>query len=298
MVLPISKIRPWKDQPRKFFSKDAIKNLANSILEVGQKKPIDVMEDPDRPGLYIVVDGERRLLACQQLGRKTIMAIIVPQEDAERRLIRSVVCNFGSEKHTPYEAAMALRRIYETKKHTVPQIAAMFAKSACWAYQHLSLTRLDQRVVDMMDFDIPHESRLKFAIAILLVDLPGDLQFEIAKHIVDQKMSSKAARHHAEIKAMEKGHKVGGMAKKPNRKRQSLMSLFSLMQESLQTFTGNPHVPLEEFLSTFNGKDLIKLEEHAKKCQTVIGVIFDAIAPAKARVKAVDAQYAKRTSAQ
>jgi ParB family chromosome partitioning protein len=284
-TLSIHHVQPWKDQPRIFFDKKSLDDLARSIKQVGQKKPIDVVVDTEHPGHYIIVDGERRWRACRLINRDTIRAIIVPQESLDDRLVRSVVGNFGGKGHTPYEIAKVLMRIYTTKKHTVPEIAAMFAKSDCWVYQHLSLTKLDQRVVDMMDCSVPFESRLKFAIAILLTKLPMGLQFEIAKHIVDEKIRLKAARHYVEITATEKGHKVGGIASRPERRRGSLMSLLTLLSESLPTFLETPDISLEKFLSNFSDSDLSKLNQLAEQCDKGVKTLCDKIKLALSKVK-------------
>ncbi len=49
-------------------------DLAESIMEEGQKLPIMVRRDKDR---YVLVEGLHRLEACKALGEETIRAVLV-----------------------------------------------------------------------------------------------------------------------------------------------------------------------------------------------------------------------------
>lgn len=282
-TLSVDAVYPWPNQPRKFFSKKSIASLGRSINQVGQKVPILVMSDTKRPGFYSIDDGERRWRACKLIGRRIIQAIILPEEGDDDRLVRSIVANFGREGHTPYEVAVVLRRIYETKKYSTGQIAAMFTRSDCWVYQHLSLTKLDARVVEMMSHDIPHESRLKFGIAILLTSLPQDLQFEIAKEITEKQMRMAIARHFVTVKAAAKNLKVGGMIK-PERRRESLRSLLVGTASSLPPFLTAPDISLGKFLATFSERELAEIAKQAKTCQQGMDTLCQAIKTAQKKL--------------
>ena len=51
-----------------------VQEIAESMLEVGQKTPILVREDGDR---FVLVEGLHRLEACKQLGEDTIVGFLV-----------------------------------------------------------------------------------------------------------------------------------------------------------------------------------------------------------------------------
>ena len=62
----ISNIYPNKNQPRKKFSENSLKNLANSIRSQGMIQPIIVrQQDQDN---YEIIAGERRWRASQLAG--------------------------------------------------------------------------------------------------------------------------------------------------------------------------------------------------------------------------------------
>ena len=63
--------------PRRFdgqLDERKVRDLAESILEDGQKVPIQVRHDRDR---FVLVSGYHRLEACRALGEATINAIVV-----------------------------------------------------------------------------------------------------------------------------------------------------------------------------------------------------------------------------
>ena len=59
---------------RKTLNPDTVNEIAESMLEEGQKTPILVRPDRDR---YVLVSGLHRLEACKALGEETIVGLIV-----------------------------------------------------------------------------------------------------------------------------------------------------------------------------------------------------------------------------
>jgi len=64
---------------RKTLDSRIVENLAEDILENGQKEPILVRRDEERKdnARYVLVEGLHRLEACRELGEETITALIV-----------------------------------------------------------------------------------------------------------------------------------------------------------------------------------------------------------------------------
>ena len=107
--LPILKIYvPVKR--RATLKENVVREIAESMLEVGQQAPISVRPDGDR---FVLVEGLHRLEACKALGEETILGFLVsPQE--------------GSQKaSSPYDAEVeALRsRIERLKKLRLAKVA-------------------------------------------------------------------------------------------------------------------------------------------------------------------------------
>lgn len=67
----IDKIKPDKNQPRKTFDEEELKNLANSIIENGLLQPIEIDEE------NMIIDGERRWRAHKIAKKKTIRCVVI-----------------------------------------------------------------------------------------------------------------------------------------------------------------------------------------------------------------------------
>jgi sulfiredoxin len=59
---------------RATLNSKTVDEIAESILEVGQKTPILVRRDGDR---FVLVEGLHRLEACKKLGETTIFGFLV-----------------------------------------------------------------------------------------------------------------------------------------------------------------------------------------------------------------------------
>jgi ParB family chromosome partitioning protein len=105
--IPINKIKPNPLQPREYFDREKIKELADSIKEVNLLQPISV-----RPkGKYFeIISGERRWKACQIVGMKKIPAIIKNVDDGQL-MVESLIENIHREDLSDTEKAKALKII-------------------------------------------------------------------------------------------------------------------------------------------------------------------------------------------
>lgn len=66
--IDVNKLKVWKGNPRHVIDPVKLHQLAESIAEHGQSEPIDVIEDPDTPGHYLILGGQRRYLAVKMRG--------------------------------------------------------------------------------------------------------------------------------------------------------------------------------------------------------------------------------------
>ena len=55
LTLPISKVEPRKEQPRKYFDQQALEELSESIMQYGMIEPIVVRKLPS--GYYQIIAG-------------------------------------------------------------------------------------------------------------------------------------------------------------------------------------------------------------------------------------------------
>ena len=209
-IVSIKDVRPDPKQPRTFFRESALKALATSIKNKGQRMPISVRRR--RAGAtppYEIIDGERRWRACQLAG---ITKIRIDIEDADlsrhadqHRL--SVISNFMREDHTHMEISNAVAyqvaaavEAGQTHGQAVLSLAEDLGKSDPWIYQYLGLQRLHSELQDRMHPDVADEKRLRFSEAVVLASLPPEKQRAIYRQLLRAPASQrlKLARQLAE----------------------------------------------------------------------------------------------------
>jgi ParB-like chromosome segregation protein Spo0J len=67
---------------RKALRPEVVREIAESILEIGQQAPILVRPDEDR---LVLVEGLHRLEACKALGERAIIGLLVSAEEAHQK---------------------------------------------------------------------------------------------------------------------------------------------------------------------------------------------------------------------
>lgn len=124
--LKISQIDPKSDQPRKHFDKDALEQLAASIMENGLLQPILVREYGD--GRYQIIAGERRFRASKLAGLTEIPAIVMERDDKKVAEI-ALIENVQREDLNPIEEALGYRALATEYDMTQEEISIKVGKS-------------------------------------------------------------------------------------------------------------------------------------------------------------------------
>jgi len=118
--LPLAQVHPDPNNPRKEFDPGELQELADSIREIGLEQPITVRPDGDR---FILIAGERRYRAHQQLGAATIQAIIRDISPEEAGL-RQVVENLQRADLNPMDEARGFKSAMERFQLNQSELAA------------------------------------------------------------------------------------------------------------------------------------------------------------------------------
>jgi len=107
--IPVERIAPNPEQPRRRFDEAELARLAESIGRHGVLQPVVVRE---RDGGYELVVGERRWRAARLAGRRTIPAV-VKDVAAPDLLELALVENVQRHDLNPIELALAFRTLTE-----------------------------------------------------------------------------------------------------------------------------------------------------------------------------------------
>lgn len=128
LLVPIERVEPNPDQPRRDFSRDALDELAGSIREKGIIQPLIVRTNPRKPGGYEIVAGERRWRAAQIAQLHDIPVILREVSDSEL-LELAIIENIQRADLNAMEEAAAFRQLMDRFGHTQEKLAEALGKS-------------------------------------------------------------------------------------------------------------------------------------------------------------------------
>lgn len=141
--VPVQRIHPGPDQPRRSFPAASIAQLAESIRRHGLLSPLLVRVEDG--GQYRLVAGERRLRALKLLNRPWAEAIVLTGSDCDCALI-ALVENLQREDLHFLDVAAACRRILDAQPITQQQLAAGLSLSPSALANRLRLLKLPESV--------------------------------------------------------------------------------------------------------------------------------------------------------
>ncbi|MFK0380217.1 ParB/RepB/Spo0J family partition protein [Pandoraea sp. NPDC090278] len=99
--------------PRIFYRKKTLEQLALSLVSMGQRHPIFVVPDYDRPGKYFIVDGGRRVQALRHANLPTVRAIVLDMKiDADSYKLGHHL-NAQHEVQTVFDNALVWRKMLD-----------------------------------------------------------------------------------------------------------------------------------------------------------------------------------------
>jgi ParB family chromosome partitioning protein len=124
-MIPIDKVRPNPDQPRKTIGD--VRELADSIREKGVLEPLLVRYVP-REDTYYIISGERRYHASRAAGLHEVPCIEKIADDAET-LELALIENLQRKDLTAFEEADGLSRLAEHFDYTHDDIARKIGKA-------------------------------------------------------------------------------------------------------------------------------------------------------------------------
>jgi ParB family chromosome partitioning protein len=140
VTLRVDQISPNPRQPRAKLDPGDLEQLADSIREHGVLQPLIVTEglENDR---YVLIAGERRLLAARQAGLQRV-PVLIREASEQERLELALIENVQRADLNPLEAAEAFRQLAEDFGLSHEEIARRVAKSRAAVTNTLRLLKL------------------------------------------------------------------------------------------------------------------------------------------------------------
>lgn len=141
-VVPIEKIIPNPDQPRKQFDSDALDDLVSSIREKGVLQPLIVRKSGDN---FEIVAGERRWRAAQRAKLHELPVIIRDFTDTEVLEV-AIIENIQRADLNSIEEAAGYKQLMDRFGHTQEKMAEALGKSRSHIANLLRLLSLPSTV--------------------------------------------------------------------------------------------------------------------------------------------------------
>jgi len=132
------KIDPPSDVDRMDIDPEKVKELSESIKEIGLLQPILLRPVSDR---FEVVAGHRRFLAHERLGYPTIDAIVDEMTDLEAAIVRANE-NLSREDLTPFEEATVFANLIRKHGMKIDQIAVKFGYKPGTVKRRMEINRM------------------------------------------------------------------------------------------------------------------------------------------------------------
>ncbi len=145
-MVKISAIDPNREQPRRRFGEEQLKELADSIKSVGVIQPIILRRSGTR---YQIIAGERRWRAARLAGLSEIPSI-VRDWDESVRLEVALIENLQRDDLNPVEQAAGIRRLMDQCGYTQEMASERLGMSRPALANLLRLLTLPEAVQEML----------------------------------------------------------------------------------------------------------------------------------------------------
>lgn len=142
----LSKVVTSNFNPRKTINESELRELADSIKQVGVLQPVLVR--PKGKKLEIVC-GERRYRASVLAGTGTIPAIVRELSDDEALEV-AIIENLQRQSVSPIEEATAYKRLADTGRYDVISLAVRFGKSETYIRNRMRLNDLTDDILNLI----------------------------------------------------------------------------------------------------------------------------------------------------
>lgn len=146
-LLPIHKIEPNPDQPRKDFNEEELQALADSISEHGVVQPLTVRETGS--GYYQIIAGERRWRASRLAGLKDIPVVVIEADD-RKTMELALIENLQRQDLNPVEEALGYQSLMADFGLTQEEAAKQVGKSRPAVANALRLLTLCPEVLEQV----------------------------------------------------------------------------------------------------------------------------------------------------
>ena len=204
LSISISNLVANKFQPRTYFDKEKIEELAQSIRQNGLIQPI-IVRPHSEEGVYEIIAGERRCMAAQNAGLHEVPVVVLKINDVQA-LELAIVENIQREDLNVIEEAKGYDRLMKEFFYDHEKLADFMGKSRSHISNTLRLLTLPEEVIKMVD-----EGKLTAGQVRPLVGRYNAR--EIANSILKEKLSARSVENLVKNQKNSEGKKRSSKSK-------------------------------------------------------------------------------------
>lgn len=208
MLVPVEKLVPNPDQPRRDFQPEALQELASSIRQKGVIQPLIVRAVAD--DRFEIVAGERRWRAAQLAQVHELPVIVREFTDAEVIEV-AIIENIQRADLNAIEEALAFKQLMEKFGHTQERLAEALSKSRSHIANLLRLLNLPDDVQSHV-----REGRLSAGHARALITSPR--ASELARTVINKNLSVRETENLTRVPEQKGAGKSSGPRPKSQEK--------------------------------------------------------------------------------
>lgn len=195
--VPLAKIVPNPNQPRRDFDEEKLDELADSIKKNGLIQPIVVRKH----GIgYEIIAGERRYQASKRAGLERVPVIVKDVDDAEMYRL-ALIENIQRDDLNPIEEAKGYKTLIAMNGvKSLGDLSELVSKSRSSISNIIRLLKLPEEVQDMVS-----DGRLTYATARAILAIDGEeRQIALAQKAVENGMATSEVEDYVKaVKAMD-----------------------------------------------------------------------------------------------
>ena len=145
--LPVYKVEPNPDQPRREFDETELQALADSISVHGVIQPLTVREMPN--GYFQIIAGERRWRAARMAGLSDVPVVVIEADD-RKAMELALIENLQRQDLNPVEEALGYKTLMEEYGLNQENTAQQVGKSRSAVANTLRLLALTPEVLELL----------------------------------------------------------------------------------------------------------------------------------------------------
>ncbi|MEM5293949.1 ParB/RepB/Spo0J family partition protein [Burkholderia sp. JPY481] len=149
--LALKTIKPSPFNPRYFYVKSSIAELAVNLAKQGQQQAIHVIPDYDNPGTYFVSDGGRRVRALKEANKESVKAIVIDLPIGIQSYKLGYDLNVQRDSQTVFDNAIVWRRFLDERHfQSQKELAEHLGLDESTVAVALSIAKLPETVMQEM----------------------------------------------------------------------------------------------------------------------------------------------------